>query len=61
MRIKHFLLIGIVACFPFMLSANPIKDLLGSDYIAVVKAEDRFGEIIAQSRGIAVSGNKSYP
>lgn len=28
MRIKHFLLIGIVACFPFMLSANPIKDLL---------------------------------
>lgn len=39
----------------------PIKDLLGSDYIAVVKAEDRSGEIIAQSRGIAVSGNKSYP
>lgn len=38
-----------------------IKDLLGSDYIAVVKAEDRSGEIIAQSRGIAVSGNKSYP
>lgn len=28
MRIKHFLLIGIVVCFPFMLSANPIKDLL---------------------------------
>ena len=39
----------------------PIKDLLGSDYIAVVKAEDRSGEIIAQSRGIAVSGNRSYP
>ena len=39
----------------------PIKDLLGSDYIAVVKAEDRSGEIIAKSRGIAVSGNKSYP
>ena len=38
-----------------------IKDLLGSDYIVVVKAEDRSGEIIAQSRGIAVSGNKSYP
>lgn len=38
-----------------------IKDLLGSDYIAVVKAEDRSGEIIAKSRGIAVSGNKSYP
>ena len=38
-----------------------IKDLLGSDYIAVVKAEDRSGEIIAQSRGIAASGNKSYP
>lgn len=39
----------------------PIKDLLGSDYIAVVKAEDRSGELIAQSRGIAVSGNKSSP
>ena len=38
-----------------------IKDLLGSNYIVVVKAEDRSGEIIAQSRGIAVSGNKSYP
>lgn len=39
-----------------------IKDLLGSDYVAVVKAEDRSGEIIAQSRGIVViSGNKSYP
>lgn len=39
----------------------PIKDLLGNDYIAVVKAEDRPSEIIAQSRGIAVSGNKSHP
>ena len=38
-----------------------ITDLLGSGFIVVVKAEDRSGEIIAQSRGIAVSGNKSYP
>lgn len=28
MRIKFFLLIGIFACFPFMLEANPIKNLL---------------------------------
>ena len=39
----------------------PIKDLLGNNYIAIVKAEDRAGEIIAQSRGISGSGNISYP
>lgn len=38
-----------------------ITDLLGSSIIVVVKAEDRSGEIIAQSRGIAISGNISYP
>lgn len=39
----------------------PIKDLLGRDYIVVVKAENRSGEIIAQSRGITISGSQNFP
>lgn len=39
----------------------PIKDLLGRDYIVVLKAEDRSGEIIAQSRGIDLSGIAHSP
>ena len=66
MRIKHFLLIGIVACFPFMLSANPIKDLLeriepgasGRFIVQLEKSEGKdFFELDQKGDKVVIRGN----